>query len=227
MGSIIYFDTESTGVKTDKDLIIEIAAYNPLTQRSFCSLVNPGIPIPEESVAICNITDAMVKEAPNFKKIGEDFINFCGPDAVLIAHNCDRFDKPLLETEAKRHGLELPSWKYIDTLKWSRKYRPDLPSHSLQNLREHFGIPANQAHRALDDVYMLHKIFSFFFDDLPIETILRLLYEKETLERMPFGKYQGKLFSEVPKSYLRWLQESGALEKAENSSLKEALASFL
>jgi DNA polymerase-3 subunit epsilon len=38
---------------------------------------------------------------------------------------------------------------------------------------------------------------------------------------MPFGKHAGKPLSEIPKDYVRWLAENGALDKKENASLKE------
>ena len=95
----------------------------------------------------------MVKEAPLFKEVGPQFIEFCSGDVILIAHNNDAFDKLFLEAEFSRAGLPMPHWIFIDTLKWSRKYRTDLPRHSLQFLREAYGIEANQAHRALDDVH--------------------------------------------------------------------------
>lgn len=217
----IYYDTETTGTRPDKDRIIEIAAFNPERNQTFVKFVHPGCPIPAESTAITNITDAMVAEAPSFQVVGQMFIDFCGPDAVLIAHNNDRFDKLFLEAESARNNLTLPSWKYIDSLKWSRKYRSDLPSHSLQNLREVYGIATNQAHRALDDVMVLYKIFSSMVDDLQIETILALLSQPGDASRMPFGKYQGRLLAEVPPDYVQWLKSSGAFDKPENKELKE------
>ena len=223
MPTILYYDTETTGVKPDRDKIVELAAYDPYQNRTFAQLINPGMPIPAESTAITGINDAMVADAPGFDVVGKSFIEFCGPDAVLIAHNNDRFDKLFLEAEAARSGLILPQWRYLDTLKWSRKYRPDLPSHALQNLREVYGITANQAHRALDDVHVLHQVFSAMIDDLSIEVVLQLLVEQTGSQRMPFGKYQGKLLTEVPGSYLKWLQESGALSKSDNRDLKETL----
>jgi DNA polymerase III subunit epsilon len=219
----IYYDTETTGVRPDKDRIIEIAAYDPIREASFVQFVNPGCPIPAESTAITSITDAMVADAPSFAVIGAQFIDFCGADAVLIAHNNDKFDKLFIESEASRSGLLLPSWKYLDTLKWSRKYRSDLPSHALQSLRETYGFEANQAHRALDDVMMLYRIFSIMIDDLSIEQVLELLNQPTDLSRMPFGKYQGRLLSEVPPDYFEWLKKSGALDKSDNRNLKEAI----
>ena len=218
-----YFDTETTGTRPDKDRIIEIAAYDPVEDRSFVSLINPGMPIPPDASAIHGITNEMVETAPTFNEVGQKFVEFCGADAVLIAHNGDAFDKPFLEQEFTRNSLFLPKWPFIDTLKWSRKYRPDLPRHSLQHLREVYGIPANQAHRALDDVITLYKIFSQMIDDLSHATILELLAApQKPSDRMPFGKHQGKPLSEVPKDYVKWLAGSGAFDKAENAALKES-----
>lgn len=218
----IYYDTETTGIRVEKDRIIEIAAYNPTTKESFCELINPGVPIPPGATSVHHITDAMVESAASFAVVGQAFIDFCGPNAVLIAHNNDSFDKPFIEAEAKRNGLSLPSWPYVDSLKWARKYRNDLPRHPLQFLREVYGIASNQAHRALDDVIVLHEVFSQMTDDLPIETILSLMSVSSPVSRMPFGKHQGKLLSEIPKNYIQWLEKSGAFEKPENQELLKA-----
>ncbi|MCI0381611.1 MAG: DUF3820 family protein [Chlamydiae bacterium] len=223
MKRAIYYDTETTGIKTDKDRIIEIAAFDPQKNQTFVQFINPGIPIPPDAIAIHKITDEMVANAPNFKEIGNAFANFCGEGAVLIAHNNDSFDKPFLEYEFKRSSLDFPtSWEYIDTLKWSRKYRPDLPKHTLQHLREIYQIPPNQAHRALDDVMILYRLFSLMIDDLPIEKVLKLLSEQPRVHRMPFGKHRGRPLSEIPKDYVKWLDESGALKKGENQLLKKS-----
>lgn len=217
----IYYDTETTGVKPGKDRIIEIAAFDPTGNRTFCTFTNPECPIPAESTAITHITDEMVKDAPLIKEALEAFAEFCTGDYVLIAHNNDAFDKIFLEAEFQRAGLIIPEWTYIDSLKWSRKYRSDLPRHSLQFLREAYGIEANQAHRALEDVFVLHKVFSQMVDDLEMKTILSLMKQTPQVQRMPFGKHAGKLLTEIPKEYVKWLAKEGALEKKENAQLKE------
>jgi DNA polymerase-3 subunit epsilon len=221
---LIYYDTETTGVRAGKDHIIEIAAYDPLQERTFVSLVHPGVPIPPEATAIHHITDAMVADAPSFQEVGRSFVEFCGEGSVLAAHNNDAFDKLFLEHAYKHAGLTMPSWLFIDTLKWARKYRPDLPRHTLQFLREVYGIPANQAHRALDDVIILYQVFSRMIDDLSIEAVLHLLSQPAQIARMPFGKHQGKPLSEVPKDYVQWMLKNGAFDKAENKLLRDAFA---
>ncbi len=172
----IFFDTETTGRNPAVDRIVELAAYDPVTGRSFERLINPGIPIPPETIMVHQITDAMVANEPDFGTVVSEFFAFCEGDVALIAHNGDSFDVPFLRHECKRFDLVLPdSWLYIDSLKWSRRYRKDLPRHSLQFLRQTYGIQANQAHRALNDVMVLYEVFKAMTDDLSCEQIANLL----------------------------------------------------
>lgn len=217
----IFYDTETTGTRPGKDRIIELAAFDPELDKTFCTFLDPQCSIPAEVTQITGINDEMVRGAPLFKDAIPGFLEFCQGDVILIAHNNDAFDKLFLEAEFGWAKIPMPNWKFLDSLKWSRKYRSDLPRHSLQFLREAYGIEANQAHRALDDVIVLHKVFSRMVDDLDLGTALELLSQSPAILRMPFGKHAGKALNEVPKDYVRWLAENGALDKKENATLKE------
>lgn len=219
----IFYDTETTGIRAEKDFIIEIAAYDPTNNATFEKLVNPGSPIPAEATAIHHITNEMVANAPTFATVAQEFCQFCSGDVVLIAHNNDAFDYHFLKQEFLRCNTSMPSWKFLDSLKWARRYRRDLPKHTLQFLREIYGIAANNAHRALDDVIVLHKIFCCMTDDLPIEEIYALINRPRDLQHMPFGKYQGTPLKNMPKDYVKWLASSGAFDKPENEELKISL----
>jgi DNA polymerase-3 subunit epsilon len=218
----IYYDTETTGIKANKDRIIEIAAYDPVRKAYFEKLINPGCPIPPEATAIHHITDEMVASAPSFAQVGVEFTQFCEGDVILIAHNNDGFDMHFLRYEFERHTLQMPAWKFLDSLKWARRYRPDLPRHTLQFLREIYGIAANNAHRALDDVIILHQIFQSLIDDLSMDDVYSLLNRPRSLQMMPFGKHQGQPLNQVPRTYIQWLTSSGTLDKPENQELKES-----
>jgi len=218
----IYYDTETTGIKAERDRIVEIAAYDPVLNRTFEKLVNPGVPIPAEVTAIHNISDAMVADSPLFGEVAKEFIEFCEGDVVLIAHNNDGFDVHFLRHEFARSGVDFPAWKFLDSLKWARRYRKDLPRHTLQFLREIYGITANNAHRALDDVIVLHQIFSNMIDDLSIEEVMMLINKPVDILHMPFGKHQGVPLQKVPKDYLVWMKGSGFFDKPENQELKTA-----
>lgn len=218
----IFYDTETTGVRPEKDRIIEIAAFDPVNNLTFEMLVNPQCPIPKEATAIHNISDEMVQNAPTFQEVGARFADFCQGDVVLIAHNNDGFDCHFLKAEFNRNSLELPNWKYFDTLKWARRYLRNLPRHTLQGLREFYQIAANTAHRALDDVIILHQVFKAMTDDLHISDCYELLNIPRMLQHMPFGKHQGKPLKEVPADYIKWMKQSGAFDKPENNELKLA-----
>lgn len=220
----IYFDTETTGIRPKSDRIIEIAAFDPLRKIEKSWFINPGIPIPKEASAIHNITDEMVSDAPPFGIVGKEFIDFLDGDVALVAHNNHAFDQPFLQAEFERANVCLPSFIYIDSLKWARKYRKDLPKHTLQYLREIYGIQANQAHRALDDVIVLYEVFSRMINDLPCETVISLLSDStNNVKTMPFGKHQGKPLKDVPKDYIQWLAKTGAFDKDQNKELKQEL----
>lgn len=218
----IYFDTETTGINFDHDFIIELSAYDPLNDKTFDELINPGTSIPPEATAIHNITDQMVIDKPSFKFVAEKFMEFCAGEVILIAHNNDRFDRPFLEREFEKNGLKLPDWIFLDSLKWARRYRPDLPRHTLQHLRETYGFPANNAHRALDDVITLQRIFEAMIDDLSPEMVHKLLTQDRAILTMPFGKYRGKPLELVPPDYIDWLSKNGALAKKENEDLRKS-----
>jgi DNA polymerase-3 subunit epsilon len=185
----LFFDTETTGVRAEQDRIVEIAVYDHERQTSFCELVNPKMAIPKDAASVHGITDDMVSGAPDFASIGKKFIEFCSGEVALIGHNCDAFDVPFLKAEFARNGLTIPSeWIFIDSLKWARKYRRDLPKHALQFLRQMYGIEPNQAHRALADVMVLADVFQMMTDDLTCDDIIALLgcklpkQEKKPLE---------------------------------------------
>lgn len=224
---LIFFDIETTGLRVDKERITELAAYEAGTGRSFATLINPQVPIPEASTAINGITDAMVADAPVLSAVIGDFFSFCSPDFILVAHNGDSFDFPFLAAECHRVQYSPPTFRTIDTLKWARRYRPDLPRHTLQFLRETYSIAANQAHRALDDVMVLYQVYQKLTDDLLPDQVIALLDRTSNGDRMPFGKHQGKFLSEVPNDYLKWLMQSGALDKPNNKELREKVEKLL
>ncbi len=219
----IFYDTETTGIDKKNHAIIELAAYDPERNRTFDELIDPGMPIPSEATAIHGISDDMVAGKPSFQNIAEKFVAFCEGPVILIAHNNDAFDFPFLQSEFAKHSVSFPFEATFDTLKWARRYRGDLPRHTLQILREAYGIPANNAHRALDDVMVLYEVYRGMLDDLSIEEAISLLHREILVTTMPFGKYKGQPLEKVPGDYIRWLQENGALDKKENEGLRKSL----
>ena len=101
---IIFFDLETTGVNIVKDRIVEISILKIFpngNKESKTWLVNPTIPIPQETIDIHGITNEKVEKEPKFKEIYEDVLALI-KDCDLAGYNSNKFDIPLLAEEFLR-----------------------------------------------------------------------------------------------------------------------------
>ena len=76
---LVFFDLETTGLSITNDRIIEICLLkiNIDNSRDIKNwLINPQIPISEESINIHGITNEKVKNKPLFKEIAEEIGKF-------------------------------------------------------------------------------------------------------------------------------------------------------
>ncbi|MCF0109841.1 MAG: topoisomerase DNA-binding C4 zinc finger domain-containing protein [Erysipelotrichaceae bacterium] len=156
----VFFDLETTGLSSD-DEVIEISALKVVNGKiveEFDTLVNPGMPIPDEASMVNGITDDMVKDKPGFETVLKAFLQFVA-DAPLAGHNINSFDMKFIRRDAMKYfGKEITN-DTIDTLPMARACLPDLPSKSLGCVAEHYGIDSSGAHRSLADCHMNKLIF--------------------------------------------------------------------
>ncbi len=155
----IVLDIETTGLSFRTEKITEIGAVRVKDGEivdTFECFVNPEIPIPQKIVELTGITDEMVSNAETIDKIMPKFLSFIG-DLKLVAHNAD-FDVGFLKYNAENLGLTMDN-EYIDSLALSRQLFPEFKKHKLGILAEKLGIKVENAHRALDDVITLVKVF--------------------------------------------------------------------
>lgn len=171
LGPFTVFDVETTGMSARNHRIVEIAAIHiekDGTMSRYESLVNPGCLIPDRAMNIHHITNEMVADAPNFRQVGFEFIEFVDK-STLVAHNA-RFDLSFLQESLVRCGL--PQWrgKTMDSLRLFKQAYAGLPSYSLQNLRQAFNLqdprPGLQAHRAAADVEWTVQLLEIAFTAL-------------------------------------------------------------
>ncbi len=155
----IVLDIETTGLSFRTEKITEIGAVKVKDGEivdTFECFVNPEIPIPQKIVELTGITDEMVSNAETIDKIMPKFLSFIG-DLKLVAHNAD-FDVGFLKYNAESLGLTMDN-EYIDSLALSRQLFPEFKKHKLGIIAEKLGIKVENAHRALDDVITLVKVF--------------------------------------------------------------------
>jgi len=156
----VIFDTETTGLSLTAR-IIEIGAvkvYRGKIIKEFCSLANPGRPIPPRATEIHGITDEMVADAPSIPFVLKNFSNFV-EESILVAHNAV-FDLRMLAIHLEREKIPLFPNPAIDTHQLLRKYFPNLGKYNLPYLINYWQSPYQGYHRALPDAR--HTAFIFF-----------------------------------------------------------------
>jgi DNA polymerase-3 subunit epsilon len=205
--TFICLDCEMTGLEVKGDRIIEVAIvkfnFSEIFER-YETLVDPEQPISAESTTIHNITDEMVRGMPKAKEILPQVFEMIGKE-IIVGHGIG-FDLDFLTEEASRAGMvkNLRQHPSIDTLRLARLYG-ESPTNSLERLRQHFNIPAEGAHRAMNDVLVNIEVFKYLSSKFKTTKQLMERLEKPILlKTMPLGKHKGRAFSDVPIEYLRW-----------------------
>ena len=191
---IIIFDVETTGLSFNSDRLTEIGAVklkNLQVVDSFNTKVNPGRHIPEKITELTGISDEDVKNAPNEKEAIEKFMEFCGADPVLAAHNAT-FDTNFINEACKRQGIKF-NYNWIDTLILCQAMLPEMGRHKLNLVAKQLKLGKFDHHRASDDALMLAKIY--------IELVGRLVSEKQlkTLDELNYKS--GEIDVKKLKSY--------------------------
>jgi DNA polymerase-3 subunit epsilon len=160
----IIFDTETTGLESKQDRIIEIGGVELInhfpTGRTLHLFINPGDrKVHPDALAIHGITDDFLKDKPGFADVVQEIIDFFD-GAKWIAHNAT-FDMGFINAEFDRLGLPPVSNELVvDTLSMARRKHPMGPN-SLDALCRRYGI--DNAHRtkhgALLDSELLAEVY--------------------------------------------------------------------
>lgn len=159
-------DVETTGLDFQYDSIIEMAALKIRDGKvidQFSSLVNPGFAIDEFIEDLTGIKNEELEIAPSIKNVLSDFLSFVEND-IVVGHNVN-FDINFIYDSAYRNGFKPFSNDFVDTLRLSRKIRPDLNHHRLNDLAEEYKIESKTFHRALADCDTTWKILQHLSED--------------------------------------------------------------
>jgi DNA polymerase-3 subunit epsilon len=160
----IIFDTETTGLDSREDRVIELGGIELVnrfpTGKTFHKYINPqGRSIHPEAQAVHGISANDLIGKPSFAEIVEDFLVFID-GAKLVAHNAT-FDINFLNVEFGRlgHPVVDPS-RVVDTLALARRKHPMGPN-SLDALCRRYGIDNGRRtkHGALLDSELLAEVY--------------------------------------------------------------------
>lgn len=155
----IVLDLETTGLSKNMHKITEIAAVRVENNKidEFQTLINPQVRIPSFITSLTGINNEMVKDAPKIEEALPKLLSFL-KDYPIVAH-CASFDHGFLDANSQIHLSKPLTNQKICTRKLSRRLIPELRSHKLSSLCDHFRIKNELAHRAMPDVKVTHKIF--------------------------------------------------------------------
>lgn len=163
MREYVKLDLETTGLEPKRDRIIEIGAVkvcDGVVTGEYTTLIDPQMEIPDRIYQLTGISNEMVQGKPLIGEALGEFLEFCG-ELPLLGHNI-LFDYSFVKHQAVNCGLEFEK-EAVDTLKIARVVLPELPSRSLQNLRQYFEIPQEDAHRALEDARTTYHLYERLF----------------------------------------------------------------
>ncbi len=158
---LCFFDLESTGLNVIRDRIIQIAIIKYFKDgrepAELEMLINPGIPISAEAMAVHGITPKDVANKPVFAQVAQQIFDFIG-DADLAGYNISRFDLPLIMEEFARAGLHFDPDKrrFVDVQRIFYKMEP---RNLKAALRFYCDKEIEDAHDAMADVRATIDVF--------------------------------------------------------------------
>ena len=149
----VVFDLETTGLSTARDRICELGAVRVRALElvdSFCSLVNPGIALPEPVARLTGLREQELRRAPSVTSVLRRFLAFAADD-LLVAHNA-RFDQRFLERQLLcAHARRLSEPPLCTAALARRLLEGRRRRVGLASLAEFFSVPTRPCHRALPD----------------------------------------------------------------------------
>ncbi len=147
----VVFDTETTGLNSGKDQLIEIGAVKikdgEIIDR-FDELISCDRKLPEIIVKLTEITDDMLVGKDSEENVTRRFLEFI-KDLPLVAHNAS-FDISFIESACNKYNLGEFNNTVIDTMALARTMYPDWRNHKLSTLVRNLKVDwdENKHHRA-------------------------------------------------------------------------------
>ena len=223
---LIFLDIETTGLeKEDKICSIGIIAVEDGKVHAKYDLVNEGKKISPKASSINHITNEMLKDKPKLEdsEAYKFLVENNDENTTLVAHHIN-FDLKMLLTSGFGFRGHI-----IDTLRVTKHLIPECENFSLQFLRYELklykaeqkellacGLDGNnellgcgiQAHHALSDALIVKLLYEYLLEMATKEEMNDLSFKHVLMEKLNFGKYEGRYIEEVcmgDRGYLEWM----------------------
>lgn len=215
--NVLLIDTETTGLDTSNDRIIEIGCvvwdvnkHLPIHTYMHLMWDESYPPITEVITKVTGIEESFLKKyGLNPKAVLRDLEWIIEKFEIeyMVAHNGNRFDRPILMAEQKRNSIDAVKKNWIDTridLSW------DIPRkcNKLGHLAADIGFVNPFPHRALFDCLTLGKILSNFnFEEVMKRAASPLIHVKAevSFDEKEKAKERGFRWEKLEdKTYPKW-----------------------
>lgn len=148
----VVVDVETTGINSEKDQIIEIAAIKMEGNEMivFQELVKIEKGLQREISELTGITDEMLdNDGKDIDVILEEFLDFV-ENAILVGYNV-KFDISFLNAELKKSGNKVLTNKTICLLQEAKRKQKLLRDYKLSTVLKKYDISTESLHRAYED----------------------------------------------------------------------------
>ncbi len=183
---VVVLDSETTGLNTTTDRMIELAAVrirdSLIQEDTFESFVNPGMPIPARSTEIHGIKDGDVADAADFPSVMADFADWTDHD-VVVGYSIG-FDLGIMASEHERADIHWTAPRTVDVRHLIKLCNPNLPQDSLEVAAEWLGVHITGRHRALGDAQATADIFLALLPKLRDKGITTLAQAERACARL-------------------------------------------
>lgn len=166
MSLILGLDFEATSLDTNEARIVEVGAVLWDTNmnvpvRLYSTLVDPDMPIPEETTALTGITTSMVLAHGVLEGVAVDYLNdMMGSAEYCMAHFGTQYDRPVWKaTLARKQEADESPEVWIDS-SIDIVYPEAITTRNLRHLAADHGFVAPFGHRAVFDVLTMFKVAS-------------------------------------------------------------------
>ena len=164
-------DIETTGLSPNDSDIIEIGAVKYSGRKpavQFQTLIQPprrnGVFVDEFITGLTGITNEMLYDAPKTHIAVKDFAEFLG-DSVIVGYNVS-FDVNFLYDSFMKHLKRPLTNNFIDVLRITRRLCAELYSRDIDSVLEHFGLRAENRHRAIGDCIATQLIYERLYEEI-------------------------------------------------------------
>lgn len=229
LNTVAVVDTEATSNKPDEAEMVElgVARYKGGTWEVNDSLFKPTNRIPPQCSAVCNITDAMVKDKPTVLKAVDYILGVLDPidTKFYVAHNA-QYDIAVLNSNFKRIDLDFNIERDIGKSSWICTHRlakrlfaeKEGVQFGQSFLRYYFNLnldPSLFPHRAGNDALVCAHVLVKLMEEAISQGLIDpdkdvgsqladLSWAKVPLKVWPYGKHKGKKFSDLDDGFLKW-----------------------